>query len=487
MAEGKGGITAYVRLQIAYALEFAIWGCWSYALGSYASEVGVNVGKLYAAFAFGALFSPLIGPIADKKFAAQKVFAFMQTICALALLCCGKIASDVANSATPSVGWLWFTMMFIAGLMFMPSIPLLNAIVFKHIPNKERSPLVFIFGTLGWIAVNLVLQHVFDGGVKIFYYVDGVIALALAAYALTLPNTPPSGTQNSDPFGFKALGLFKRFDFALFILCASLVGCFGSNYYFPLVGECFGDKAVYNQYSEIVFMAALAFAVAKIGLKWTLTLGMGAWGVRYLCFAQGNDTLALVGILCHGLAYAFLYTAAYMYADRVAPKDMKASVQALVAFLLLGVAQMISGYAVDWEKDRNLNATEAPAAASTDEQASFALTPPAFAQDVAIEEVAVESADVADITSEVANVEVAAEVVANAEATDETAQEAVTEEAAEASSSKEFTVWNRTTWNKYNWKRIWGEPGVFCMVFAILFAILGREPKAAEEEEETKA
>lgn len=56
MAEGKGGISAYVRLQIAYALEFAIWGCWSYALGTYASVVGVNVGKLYSAFALGALF-----------------------------------------------------------------------------------------------------------------------------------------------------------------------------------------------------------------------------------------------------------------------------------------------------------------------------------------------------------------------------------------------------------------------------------------------
>lgn len=486
MAEGKGGISAYMRLQIAYALEFAIWGCWSYALGTYASVVGVNVGKLYSAFALGALFSPLIGPIADRKFAAQKVFAFMQTICALALLYCGKIASDVANSATPTVGWTWIIMMFIAGLMFMPSIPLLNAIVFKHIPNKEKSPLVFIFGTLGWIAVNLVLEHVFDGGVKVFYYVDGVIALALAAYALTLPNTPPSGAQNSDPFGFKALGLFKRFDFALCVLCASLVGCFGSNYYFPFVGECFPNKGVYNQYSEIVFMAALAFAVAKIGLKWTLTLGMGAWGVRYLCFAQGSDALALVGILCHGLAYAFLYTAAYMYADRVAPKEMKASVQALVAFLLLGVAQTISGYAVDWEKNRNLNAPDTPAATTTDEQASFSLITPAFAQDVDIDEVAITVEEESGETVEASAA--APEEAATEEATGVAQEEDVTEKAAgeatEASSSTKFAVWDRNVWNKYNWKRIWGEPGVFCLVFAIIFAILGREPKAAEEEEE---
>ena len=75
MAEGKGGVAMYVRLQIAYALEFAIWGCWSYALGSFCGEYGIEQGKLYAAFAFGALFAPVVGPIADKKFAAQKVFA----------------------------------------------------------------------------------------------------------------------------------------------------------------------------------------------------------------------------------------------------------------------------------------------------------------------------------------------------------------------------------------------------------------------------
>ena len=58
MAEGKGGVAMYVRLQIAYALEFAIWGCWSYSLGSYGKEHSIAVGALYAAFALGALFAP---------------------------------------------------------------------------------------------------------------------------------------------------------------------------------------------------------------------------------------------------------------------------------------------------------------------------------------------------------------------------------------------------------------------------------------------
>ena len=541
MAEGKSNPLMYLRLQIAYALEFAIWGCWSYALGTFCGNHGIAQGKLYAAFALGALFAPVIGPIADKKFSAQKVFAFMQLVCGAALLYCGKIASDIANGAVPADGkpsYLWIAMMFIAGLMFMPSIPLLNAIVFKHIPNGEKTPFVFVFGTIGWIVVNLVITALGDLGVNVFYYIDGGLAILLALYALTLPDTPPSGAGNSDPFGFKALALFKRFDFALFIICATLVGIFGSNYYFALLGECFPDKGVLNQFSEIIFMLALAFTVKKIGLKWTLTLGMGAWGVRYLCFAEGSDPLALVGILCHGFAYAFLYTAAYMYGDVVAPKEMKASVQALIAFLLLGVAQTLSGFAADWEKktneikpdaapvvyliespayaqDGSIDAAEAAsdaaqeatdAVADAAQQATDAVADAAQQATDAVADAAQEATDaVADAAQEATD----AVVDAAQEATDavaDAAQEAAdaaagaAEEAApaegtatpEATSAKKTssilspeywkTFWDQKKKAEYDWKKIWGGPAIFCLFFALVFAIFGKEPKNAEEE-----
>mgnify|MGYP000904171119 CR=1 FL=1 len=568
MAEGKGGIAMYVRLQIAYALEFAIWGCWSYALGAYCGDKGIAQGSLYAAFAFGALFAPIVGPIADKKFAAQKVLAFMQLICGLALFACYKIAHEVAAQGATEPGMLWWALMFVAGLMFMPTIPLLNAIVFKHIPNDKKSPFVFIFGTLGWIAVNLFIGRLGDAGIENFYIINGIVAVVFAFYALTLPNTPPSGAKTGDPLGLKALSLFKRPDFAIFITCATLVGIFGSNFYFPLFGEFFyADKGVYNQYSEIIFMAALAFAVAKIGLKWTLTLGLGAWGIRYLLFAQLNDTCALIGIFCHGLAYAFLYTAAYMYGDKVAPKEMKASVQALIAFLLLGVAQILSGYAVDWQKTRHpgTEANQASAAVTT-ETASFSLAAPAFAQDedidLLVEEPVAEDVAVDDVFADepiieepvaeepiveepiieepVAEEPVAEEpiieepvaeepiveepvveepiaeepvveepiieepvveepiieepVVEEPIAEEPIAEEPVVEEpvagepvaaetpAAPAAKPKFWECINQKNINKYDWKSLWTEVGVFCLIFAVIFAVLGREPKAADEE-----
>ena len=517
MAESKSNPLMYLRLQIAYALEFAVWGCWSYALGGFGKAYNVNVGLLYSAFALGALFSPIVGPIADKKFAAQKVFAFMQCICGAALLYCGVITKKIAEAGATDVpqapAGVWIGMMFIAGLMFMPSIPLLNAIVFKHIPDDKKSPFVFIFGTIGWIAVNLLLTKAFNGGVEVFYFVDGAIAIILALYALTLPNTPPSGSASTgDPFGFKALALFKRPDFALFIICASLVGIFGSNYYFPFMDQCFPNKGVYNQYSEIIFMAALAFAVARIGLKWTLTLGMAAWGVRYLCFAQGGDGLALVGILCHGLAYAFLYTAAYMYGERVAPKEMKASVQALIAFLLLGVAQTLSGVAVDYMKNHNVKSAPAAAAVSVfatpayAQEAELPATPEAPEIDAAVETAVDNAVDAAETVQE-ETTQVVADVVESASETAEAAidsaaetVEAIADDAtatsdsvadsgeateapvAENGDSKGFTVWDEAVWDKYNWKNIWGQPAIFCLIFAIIFALFGKEPKSPDEE-----
>ena len=63
-------------MYFAYFLQLAVWGSWTISLGALANERGFDVGLFYSAFTFGALFAPLFGPLADRKFAAQKVAAF---------------------------------------------------------------------------------------------------------------------------------------------------------------------------------------------------------------------------------------------------------------------------------------------------------------------------------------------------------------------------------------------------------------------------
>ncbi|MGC8991622.1 MAG: MFS transporter, partial [Verrucomicrobiia bacterium] len=346
----------YPRLQLAYLLQFAIWGSWSLALGGYLNGKmsGSHIGYLYMAIPWGAIIAPMfIGPIADRYFSAQKMLGLLHLISGAALLACGFVCAGAEARAAGGAVVVPFgplmVLMLLSGICYMPSIPLINTVVFKHIPDSASAPKVFIFGTLGWILVNLVVE-VFAGGAArpTFFFIGGACGILLGLYSFTLPDTPPKGASKegkTDVFGLGALAMFKSPVFTVFVLSAFMVSIFGSNYFFPSVVAYLSEYGypapvaltTLNQVSELFFMAILAFCVARIGLKWVLVIGMSAWAVRYFIFTFEGFQFALIGLLCHGMAYAFLYAAAYMFGDRVAPPHLKASVQSLLAFLLLGI------------------------------------------------------------------------------------------------------------------------------------------------------
>lgn len=362
----------YPRLQLAYLLQFAIWGSWAVALGGYLNGKmsGPHIGYLFMAIPLGAIISPMfIGPIADRYFSAQKLLGVLHLLGGAALVACGVICAQAESRATGGAVVVPFAslmvLMLISGICYMPSIPLINTVVFKHIPDSASAPKVFIFGTAGWILVNLVVE-IFAGGATApnFYFIGGACGMFLGLYSFTLPDTPPKGAPaegaKADRFGLGALAMFKSPTFTIFVLCAFMVSIFGSNYFFPSIVAYLSEYGypapvaltTLNQFSELFFMGILAFCVAKFGLKWVLVIGMSAWAARYFIFTLPGFQFALIGLLFHGMGYAFLYVASYMFGDRVAPAHLKASVQSLLAFLLLGIGQVLSGYLFGYQIDR---------------------------------------------------------------------------------------------------------------------------------------
>ena len=364
MTESRRAVLAYPRLCIAYFCQFAIWGAWAGALGGYTDKIlkfgGSEIGSLYNAIPFGAIIAPLfIGPIADRYFSAQKVMSLLHFIGGLALLVCGLLCF---------YGWQSFpalmALMLLSGICFMPTMGLINSIVFKHLPKASMAPYVFVFGTIGWIVVNLVIAG-FCGGAETpyFFFVGGGVSVFLALYALTLPNTPPKGAPapgEKSGGGLGVMSLFKDFSFAIFVICAFLASIPACNYFFPAQVPFLTERGypspvaltTVNQFSEILFMLALPFCIPRFGLKNVLLIGMAAWSIRYFCFAEPYFATAFAGLLFHGLCYTFLYVAAYMYAEKVAPENLKASAQSMMVFLLLGVGQVLGGYGYGFMSDK---------------------------------------------------------------------------------------------------------------------------------------
>ena len=366
MTASQQGTLVYPRLCLAFFCQFAIWGSWAVALGAYAAGVldfsGPNIGWLYAAIPLGAIIAPLfIGPIADRYFAAQKVMSLLHFIGGLALLACGLLCLyELANFP------LLMGLMLLSGICYMPTMGLMNSIVFKHLPNSSMAPYVFVFGTIGWIVVSLVIAA-FCGGAEepYFFLVGGAVSVFLALYALTLPDTPPKGAPVADEkpsgAGLGVLSLFKSFPFTIFVLCAFLASIPASNYFFPALGSFLSERgypapvalATICQFAEIAFMLALPYCIAKFGLKKVLLIGMAAWSIRYFCFAEPYFALVVFGLLLHGFGYTFLYVAAYMYAEKVAPAHLKVSAQSMMVFLLLGVGQILGGLGYGVMRDAN--------------------------------------------------------------------------------------------------------------------------------------
>ena len=86
-----------------------------------------------------------------------------------------------------------------------------------------------------------------------------------------------------------------------------------------------------------------------------LLLGMGAWVLRYVCFAFGyqdpNSWLLYAGIILHGICYDFFFVTGYMYTERKAGEKIKSAAQGLFTFATYGLGMVIgtwfSGFIVD--------------------------------------------------------------------------------------------------------------------------------------------
>src|SRR5947208_16653854 len=96
-------------------------------------------------------------------------------------------------------------------------------------------------------------------------------------------------------------------------------------------------KMTMGQMSELLFMVTLPWFFRRVGVKYTLMLGMFAWVVRYICFGTGNTgsllPLLYLGIVLHGICYDFFFVTGQVYVDQKAPPALRAVAQGLIYFI----------------------------------------------------------------------------------------------------------------------------------------------------------
>jgi nucleoside transporter len=346
-----------LKLSVFMFLQYFIWGAWYVSLGVYLGQTlkfsGEQIGLTYGAFALGAVISPfIIGLIADRYFASEKILAFL-----------GIIGGGLM--------WLlpqmtqfnqFYPVLLLYCVTFVPTLALGNSLSLHHLANpKVDFPQVKTLSSVGWIGGLVALNFLSKAESAFQFYLAGAASVLLGIYSLTLPHTPPKKTGANvtmgEILGLDALALLKRPAFSVFILCMFLI-CIPLYFYFVNLGAYLTElrwenmlvKTSLAQVSDVVFFLLLPFFLRRFGYKWTVFLGMACWVLRYFLLAQSvtagasQAAFIFIAILLHGACYDFLFIAGMLYVDDQSSERVRGAAQGLIALILWGVGGWVGTY-----------------------------------------------------------------------------------------------------------------------------------------------
>lgn len=336
-------------------LEFFVWGAWYVTCGNFMAAHGMT-DSIYLAYMVGpiaAVLSPFfLGMVADRFFASERVLAAMHLIGGGAMFAAAWAGGRGDDK-------LFIAILLVHMLAYMPTLGLTNAIGLGKLPDPEKQfPIIRVFGTLGWIAANLLVSKFLKADEKLVqFHVAGGAAIALGVFSIALPHTPPP--QRGQPvsvraiMGLDSLSLMKSPSFAIFIVSSFLICIPLAAYYAyaPVFVKAVGFAAPaaamsLGQLSEVFFMIVMPLFFAVLGIRWMLMLGMLAWVVRYGFFAAaaaaGNlHYLVVTGILLHGMSYDFFFVAGSIYVEKKTSPDIRGQAQGFLVLVTQGAGLLV--------------------------------------------------------------------------------------------------------------------------------------------------
>lgn len=359
---------AITRVQLSFMmfLEFFIWGGWFVTMGTFLSKAfnaeGSQLAMAYETQSIGAIIAPfIIGLIADRYFAAQKILGILHIAGAVLLY----MAGTSADFAT------FYPYILIYMILYMPTLALVNSVAFRQMNDPAKDfALIRVLGTVGWIVAGLLIGFLSWESENLlqntFLMAAGASAL-LGLFSFTLPNTPPTATKGEkvsirEILGLDALGMLKDKRYLVFFI-ASILICIPLAFYYQHANQFLNEigmekaagKMTFGQMSEIFFMLLLPIFLKRYGIKLTLLVGMIAWVVRYILFAYGDAGegawMLIFGIILHGICYDFFFVSGQIYTDYKAGEKFKSSAQGLITLATYGLGMLIgfrlAGYYTD--------------------------------------------------------------------------------------------------------------------------------------------
>jgi nucleoside transporter len=352
------------RLGVMMVLEYIIWGSWYVTITTYLTSTlhlsGTEAGAVFGTVSVASLVSPFfVGLVADRFFATERVMAALYVAGAVLIFLVTKVESFVAV----------YSLMLAFCLCYFPTIALTNSITMQQVADPGRDfPPIRVMGTLGWIAVNLVVGYMRVEADTTPFLIAAGACIVMAVYSLVaLPHTPPRARGQKvtarQVLGLDALAMMKKRSYLVFVI-ASVLACIPLTFYYSFTNPYLNEVGVVNaagkmtlgQVSEVVLLLLMPIVFRIVSVRGILLAGLLAWTVRYLLLAYGDPGPGMwmfyVAIMLHGICYDFFFVSGQLYTDQEAPPHLRSTAQGFITFVTYGlgmlVGSLLSGGALDY-------------------------------------------------------------------------------------------------------------------------------------------
>ena len=358
------------KLAILNFLEFAVWGSYLISLGNYLSRVGLSeqIGWFYTVQGFVSLIMPgIIGIVADRWIAAQKMLSLCQLIAACFMVAAGWYCAGAGDSV--EFGPL-FTLYTCSVAFYMPTISLANSVAYSALSRAgldtvKHFPPIRVFGTVGFICAMLFVNFTGFQSTYAQLFTSAALGLILCLYALGMPACPVNkGEAKSiaESLGLDAFVLFKNRRMAIFLIFSMLLGVSLqiTNSYGNVFITSFENVAEYadnfftknanllislSQMSETLCILLIPVCLKRFGIKGVMLMAMFAWVFRFGFFGLGNPGsgvwLFILSMIVYGIAFDFFNVSGSLYVDQQTRPEIRSSAQGLFMIMTNGIGASV--------------------------------------------------------------------------------------------------------------------------------------------------
>lgn len=325
----------------------------------------LQVGIFISALAVGPILAPfIVGQLVDRLFATERVMAACHVVGGLLMLWLAT-----ATQVLPVI-----VLGTVYSILYVPTMMLTNALAFRHLKDSDMEfPWIRLCGTLGYIVPAYLIEFWWLRGLQgveldraraVALVLSGLVGIGMGLYCLTLPRTPPVGKKQDYAPGV-VLALLRKQDFLVLVVVSFLIAIahqFVIAWYSPFLrtildsgGWGAWEQTISSggQVCELVVLALLGLAIKAFGFKRTMLLGACAYLLRCLLFAvvflvdmpfASRLALAAAGQALHGFCFGCFMAAGYMYVDKVAPADVRGSMQTFYGVFVLSLGFFVGGF-----------------------------------------------------------------------------------------------------------------------------------------------